>query len=175
MAVHCSIHMLKRAGCFIFTYDANNLTKAITQQKWFLHTSRQIYFKGLPASSTYFSGRLLILITLEKMLVCKKADKFSINFTHDDVKVKCSIFMVVLDALPYSSGHSQYLPPTCSTSLVTQSTPLSTRKIICPFVCPLVVLVYCFLGSVCLFVVLVWPFVSPFVVLEVLSAGFFYE
>ena len=62
-----------------------------------------------------------------------------------------------------------------SASLVTQSTPLSSWKIVCPFVCPLVVLVYCFLGSVCPFVGLVWSFVSPFVVFKVLSAGFFYN
>ena len=33
MAIDCRTHILKRAGHFILTYDADNLTKPKTEQK----------------------------------------------------------------------------------------------------------------------------------------------
>ena len=46
MAIHCWTHILKRARHFIFTQDADNLTKPNTQQKKVLQTPPQMFFKG---------------------------------------------------------------------------------------------------------------------------------
>ena len=46
MAIHCWTDILKRARHFIFTQDADNLTKPNTQQKKVLQTPPQMFFKG---------------------------------------------------------------------------------------------------------------------------------
>lgn len=60
MAFHSWAHILQRAGHFISTQNADNLTKTKTEQKWVFQTPLQIFLKGLPVANICFNGGILI-------------------------------------------------------------------------------------------------------------------